>query len=71
MEAKAMRIIPEINKRSCGGWIAASGHDAALKIGVVANTEADVRAAFNQAVIEWEAILNSAPSEDYQGRRCQ
>lgn len=54
-----MQIAPEISKRRSGGWIAVSGRDAPLKIGVTANSEEDARAAFNQAVIEWETILKS------------
>jgi hypothetical protein len=71
METKAMQIIPEISKRRCGGWIAVSGRDAPLKIGVTANTEDEARAAFNRAVIEWDEIINSGTLEDQAERRCQ
>jgi hypothetical protein len=72
MEAKSMQMVPEISKRRCGGWIAVSGREAPLKIGVTANTEEEARAPFNQAVIEWEEILNSETSKGHQAeRRCQ
>ena len=66
MEAKSMQMVPEISKRRCGG------REAPLKIGVTANTEEEARAPFNQAVIEWEEILNSETSKGHQAeRRCQ
>jgi hypothetical protein len=64
METKRMQIAPEISKRRSGGWIAVSGRDAPLKIGVTANTEEDALAAFNQALIEWDAILKSGNNEE-------
>jgi hypothetical protein len=71
VEKKSMQIVPEITERRCGGWIAVSRRDAPLKIGVTAKSEGEARLAFDQAVIEWEKILNSETSEDHAERRCQ
>lgn len=62
MEADSKEIVPEVSPRSCGGWIAVSGPDAPLRIGVIADTEEEVRAAFDQAVSRWEKILSSEKS---------
>lgn len=66
---KSMQIVPQIIKRQCGGWIAVSGKDASLKIGVTASTEEEARAAFHQAMLEWEEILNA--EDDQEERRFQ
>ncbi len=71
MGTQFARIVPAISERRCGGWIAVSGPDAPLKIGVTADTEEGARAAFAKAVTEWEAILNSKSPKDYAERRCQ
>lgn len=69
MNTILIQVAPELSKRRSGGWIAVSGQGAPIKIGVTASTEEEARASFNQAVGEWEAILNS--EEHYADRRCQ
>jgi hypothetical protein len=72
VESMFAQIAPDVSERLCGGWLAVSSRNAPLRIGVTANTEGEVRAAFNQALIAWEAILQSEASNDDQTeRRCQ
>lgn len=51
---------PRVVERHCGGWLAYSAPQAALKIGVVAKTERAARERFVIAVDEWQTILASA-----------
>lgn len=54
-------IAPKVRERQCGGWLAVSEENAELKIGVTADTEEGARAAFSNALIRWDKILNSGP----------
>jgi hypothetical protein len=48
---------PTLVQRQSGGWLATTGPDDALHIGVTADTEAEVRERFNEAVTAWERLL--------------
>jgi hypothetical protein len=48
---------PILIERACGGWLAVTQPDDSLRIGVTADTEAEARAAFDEAVVAWERLL--------------
>ena len=50
---------PLVSERECGGWLARSPSDAALKIAVTALTEAEVRAQFKQSTQRWMDTLKA------------
>ncbi|MGF6425374.1 hypothetical protein [Bradyrhizobium elkanii] len=51
-------IVPEIQPRACGGWIATTARGAALSFGVTANSEAEVRERFETSLRRWIEIIN-------------
>jgi len=50
---------PKVSERSCGGWLATSPAGAALKIGVVGQSEADARERFIHSVDCWRQNLQA------------
>jgi hypothetical protein len=52
-------IQPLIMRRECGGWLATSPADAAIRLGVTAGTEAEARKKFTQSLARWIEILES------------
>lgn len=53
-------IRPITMARECGGWLAVTPPDAAIRIGVSAATENEARQALATALDRWAAILNDA-----------
>lgn len=52
-----IRTVP----RHCGGWLALSPIEDALRIGVTAATEAQALAKFAESRLAWQRTLGSAP----------
>lgn len=50
---------PRIVQRRGGGWLAISGDDQPLKIGVTAESEQAAREKYSTAVSEWQRTLAS------------
>jgi hypothetical protein len=50
---------PKLIPRPIGGWIALSGAQDAVKIGVLGATEEEARASFRIARAEWSATLEA------------
>lgn len=48
---------PRLVQRRSGAWLAISGRDESLKIGVIGATAADAEAAHRAAVRDWRAML--------------
>lgn len=52
-------VVPTLIRRECGGWMAISSKECALKIGVIGKTEADARSKFGDYFARWiETIKN-------------
>lgn len=60
IEQDRFAIEPELSERVCGGWLAVTPSEAALRIGVVARTEMEARERFKQSVARWQANLQAS-----------
>jgi hypothetical protein len=50
----------KVTERSCGGWLAVSGEDEPIKIGVSASTEEDAVSSLERALVQWREMLAGA-----------
>jgi len=50
---------PRIVARKCGGWLAVSPPNSALRIGVTANTQDEAASKFTAAEAEWSLLLGN------------
>lgn len=50
----------KVTERSCGGWLAVSGEDEPIKIGVTAPTENEAEEKYAEAIASWRAMLAQA-----------
>lgn len=55
---EATQIDPQIVQRECGGWLAFAPRTALFRVGVTAETEAEVREKFRTVYGRWIEILN-------------
>lgn len=55
----SIEISPKILPRHCGGWLAVSPERCPIRIGVTAETEAEVREKFAKSMTQWIQNLNS------------
>jgi hypothetical protein len=54
---------PLVTERACGGWLATSPVGSGFSFGVTADTEAEVRTAYQAALTRWVEITSvGAPS---------
>lgn len=54
---------PRLVQRRSGGWLAHSGRDESLKVGVIAATAAEAEDRYRQAVIGWKHIIASTATK--------
>lgn len=51
------QVRPNVVNMMCGGWLATSPREAAIRIGVVGISEADARTKFSESLGRWIDIL--------------
>ena len=49
-------VQPVVIARQCGGWLARTPASHAVRMGVIAGSEEEVRAKFRVSLAAWEAI---------------
>jgi hypothetical protein len=59
-------IVPDLMRRSCGGWLAVAPNGAKFSIGVTAATAEEAREKFCSVVRRWLEILASGEKSGYQ-----
>jgi len=55
---------PQTFYRECGGWLAVSGPDEPLKIGVTAETEEEVVANYKESLAAWRRTLDAGQGSE-------
>jgi hypothetical protein len=55
--ARLAEIKPQVIRRACGGWLAATPHNAGLSMGVTAPTEDEARETFGYVLARWLEII--------------
>lgn len=56
----ASALNPRIIHRECGGWLALSPPDEALRIGVVASTQDAAEAQYRASLAQWRLAFSEA-----------
>jgi hypothetical protein len=56
-------IVPDLMRRSCGGWLAVAPKDGIFSIGVTAPTADEAREKFGTTIQCWLEILATAKND--------